>query len=129
MRRYGGKTLKEINMAILKRNTGINAQRFAREPLEKLFAAEWDKRNRTEHGRRPTLPYLLDPTNQHDPCEPTKYAYQIAATIIQWLGGPVGQGFIEDVMQKAEDRKIPTRLKAKDVIAQFRRGDFKHTGE
>lgn len=44
-------------MAILKRNTGVNAQRFGREPLEKLFAEEWDKRNNIEHGRRPTLNY------------------------------------------------------------------------
>lgn len=96
---------------MLKRNTGINAQRFDREPLEKLFAEEWDKRNTTEHGRTPTLPYLLDPFNQHCPGEVFDEEYQKAAAIIQWLGSPVGQGFIEDVIQKAKDKKIPMRIK------------------
>lgn len=99
---------------MLEKNTGINAQRFSREPLEKLFAEEWDKENKNEHGRRPTLPYLLDPLNQHNPLEPTDEEYRLAATIIQWLGSAVGQGFIEDVIQKAKDKKIPMRFKAED---------------
>ena len=66
-----------------KRNTGINHHRFSREPLEKLFAEEWDEENRPMHGRRPTLPYLLDPTNQHDPQEPSERDFQVAATVIQ----------------------------------------------
>ncbi len=98
-------------MKMLKRNTGINAQRFSREPLEKLFAEEWDKRNKTRHGLRPTLPYLLDPEGQHNPLEPSDEEYILSATIIQWLGSPVGQGFIEDIIQKAKDRKIPLRIK------------------
>lgn len=98
-------------MAILKRNTGVNAQRFGREPLEKLFAEEWDNRNKSTHGRSPTLPYLFDPDDQQSPLEPTDIEYILAATVIQWLGSPVGQGFLEDVFQKARDRKIPMRLK------------------
>jgi len=31
-------------MTMLKKNTGFNARRLKREPLEKLFAREWDKK-------------------------------------------------------------------------------------
>ena len=96
---------------MLCKNTGLNAQRFDREPLEKLFAEEWDKRNKTVYGSRPTLPYLLDPMGQHDPLEPSDEEYIYAATVMQWLGSPCGQGFIEDVIQKAKDGKIPIRIK------------------
>lgn len=98
-------------MAMLCKNRGLNDQRLSREPLEQLFAEEWDKINKREHGRTPTLPHLLDPLNQHCPNAVLNEDYQKVATIIQWLGSPCGQGFIEDVIQKARDKKIPMRIK------------------
>lgn len=109
--RIGQETFLESE-PLLNKNTGINAQRFSREPLEKLFAEEWDKINRLVHGSRPTLPYLLAPDDQYCPGEPSDEKYKLAATVIQWLGSPCGQGFIEDVIQKARDKKIPMILKA-----------------
>jgi hypothetical protein len=38
---------------------------------------------------------LLDPDHQHRPQEPTQDQATVAATIIQWLGSPVGQFFLQ----------------------------------
>ncbi len=99
-------------MWILKRNTGLNSHRWRREPLEKLFAQEWNKSNKSSATGRPLLQYLLDPSDQHHPSEPSERDHQVAATVIQWLGSPVGQGFLERVIEKTIRHKIPMNLKS-----------------
>ena len=75
---------------------GINAHRLSREPREKQFADAWAKANRDNQ----LLRYILD--RSHDNRGryfPSEVEQEVAATIIQWLGSPVGQGFLEDVCQ------------------------------
>lgn len=82
-------------MTTIKRKyQGLNTHRFKDNPVEKAFAEEWAKQN--EEGK--TLAYLLDPNNgQGFLSEPSSDEHFVAATIIQWLGSPVGQSFLEKV--------------------------------
>ena len=73
---------------------GFRKYRFKDNPLEQKFAEEWVKRNR--EGK--ILLYLTSPSNrleQSDLCERDKI---IAGSVIQWLGTPVGQCFLRDVL-------------------------------
>ncbi len=74
------------------RHTGIGAHRLPREPREKIAAEIW------EAVAENTLPYLLSRTNDRAHVEDREY--QIAATVVQWLGSPVGQNFIEQLQAK-----------------------------
>ena len=91
-------------------NKGNARQRLAYNPEEKLFAEAWDAINRgpTEIGVR-TLDYLLmaDGISSR---EPTAEERTLAATIIQWLGSPCGQFFLNELGYKkvvpgAKDKK------------------------
>lgn len=71
---------------------GMHPYRFKNNPEEKRFAEAWAERE--DH-----LGYLLDPreTQQGKPPEPAKRDVVVAATVIQWLGSPVGQCFLRDL--------------------------------
>ncbi len=75
------------------KHVGLNNYRLRREPLEKVFAEEWEKMAPT------TLGYLLcgQEREYHDY---TPRDAEVAATIIQWLGSPVGSSFVESVMDE-----------------------------
>jgi len=72
---------------------GLHPYRFKDNPEEKRFAEAWAKQHPT------TLSYLLDPASgtRGRPPEPTDREHEVAATVIQWLGSPVGQGFLRDL--------------------------------
>lgn len=73
---------------------GKNTHRWKQNPLEEKFAKAWAEQN--EQGR--TLEYILS-TNIRNRPEPVSEEIQVAvATTIQWLGSPVGQSFLEDVL-------------------------------
>jgi len=82
------------------RNKGKWQHRLSSNPLEKLFAESWDEINTASPGRRDgygTLDYLLaeDPNR---PCgEVTDRDRVVAATVVQWLGSPVGQSFLDQL--------------------------------
>lgn len=67
---------------------GLHTHRFKDNPEEKRFAQEWARQGNT-------LAYLLG--NGVTPAEPSDRDAQVAATIIQWLGSPVGQCFLRDL--------------------------------
>ena len=75
------------------KHEGLSRHRLASNPLEALYAEEWEKQ------APGTLGYLLcgQEKSQHDYSERDA---QVAATIIQWLGSPVGQSFVADVLEK-----------------------------
>jgi len=74
---------------------GLYPHRLKDNPREREFAEAWVQAN--EQGK--LLAYLLDPTNGvggRSP-EPTDREHTVAATVIQWLGSPVGQAFLRDL--------------------------------
>jgi hypothetical protein len=81
----------------MKRIKGLREYRFKDNPLEEKLAKQWAAWNADDERRR-ILAYLLD--EQHDrggaPPDPTERDGVVAATIIQWLGSPVGQAFLKE---------------------------------
>lgn len=77
------------------KHVGLYAHRLRENPEERRFAEEWEKAN--ERGN--ILAYLLDLKNGSGgrPVEVASRDIVVAATVIQWLGSPVGGGFLRDV--------------------------------
>ena len=95
-------------MKILNKFKGFSAHRYNREPLEKLFAECWQEENTQPAVGNCVLDHLL--SNNQLPYEPDKQSneiHKIAATLFQWLGSPVGQGFLAQVIEKAKEKNIP----------------------
>jgi hypothetical protein len=72
-------------------NKGLHQHRVTIEPEEKVFALYWEDQN--VHHK--TLDYLLG--DGLKPNTPTDREREVAATVIQWLGSPVGQGFLKSL--------------------------------
>lgn len=70
-----------------KKVKGLHTYRFRDNPEEKRFAAAWTKNN--------VLPWLLGPGDRK--VDPSKRDEEVAATVVQWLGSPVGQAFLNDL--------------------------------
>lgn len=82
------------------KHKGLSVHRLSREPLEAIYARHWQSAN----GQRPGMPhgvleYLLGDGNQ--PRDVTQAEATIAATVIQWLGSPVGQCFVRECLEEA----------------------------
>lgn len=77
------------------KNKGLHQYRFKDNPMEKRFADTWEESNKS--GR--TLEYLLSIDNRPN-SDITERDREVAATVIQWLGSPVGMGFLADAMSK-----------------------------
>lgn len=100
---------------IKKKFQGLSAYRYSKEPLEKLFAEMWQEQNNKKCSSIATLDYLLSETaNQHNPPPRSNEDHKKAATVIQWLGSPVGQGFLQKVIKQAKNRKIDLPMLWKD---------------
>lgn len=79
------------------KHTGLSTHRLASNPLEAAYAAAWEKQ--APH----TLGWLLSgPVNENG--DYTQRDATVAATMIQWLGSPVGSSFVQEVLEKAEKR-------------------------
>ena len=72
---------------------GVSRHRLLQNPLEQKFADGWEKMAPT------TLGYLLcgQDSNFHDY---TERDAEVAATMIQWLGSPVGESFVREILGK-----------------------------
>jgi hypothetical protein len=82
---------------------GYQQYRFKDNPEERRFSLAWHKQ---QAGR--TLAHLLSkPHHGFVPPDPSDVDNHVAATVIQWLGSPVGQCFLRDLgyMKK---RVVPT---------------------
>lgn len=78
-------------MSILKQIThrGLNRHRLESNPKEKVFADIWEK------AAPHTLGWLLSGNGQD--VDFSHRDAEVAATMIQWLGSPVGQSFLYEV--------------------------------
>jgi hypothetical protein len=91
---------------VKKKWQGKSAYRYQDNPLEKAFALAWWGWNDRPNGGGP-LDYLAAEGEQEyamlpDPA--TAEQRKFSCTIIQWLGSPVGQGFLEDVLRTKAGR-------------------------
>jgi len=70
---------------------GISAHRLKDNPEERRFAEAWEKHN--------PLAWLLDERHEQTgrPADPSDRDQVVAATVIQWLGSPVGRAFLSDL--------------------------------
>ena len=76
------------------KNKGLSQYRFKQNPKEKRFAEAWESEN--SNSRR-ALEYMLAMDCNHPAGEVTDRDRMVAATVIQWLGSPVGQCFLRDI--------------------------------
>lgn len=90
---------------------GANAHRYKQNPLEKAFAVKWQEENSGLGKPRTILDYLMDETNRGEPDPPiTKRDWRVANTLVQWLGSPVGEAFLVDILSGPEGEYFRTRL-------------------
>ena len=84
------------------KNTGLASYRMKLYQLEKMFAEEWERVNTDHTGEldgHGVLDYILseNPTNPRG--EVTERDRVVAATVIQWLGSPVGSVFVKKALE------------------------------
>jgi hypothetical protein len=84
------------------KNKGKSQHRFKNNPAERIFAEVWEERNSGKYSQ-PLLNYLLAEDNNRPMGEVTERDQMVAATVIQWLGSPVGEGFLQDVAAKIKE--------------------------
>lgn len=95
------------------KHLGLHDYRFLDNKLEKAFALAWQHEN--EVGD--TLAYLLRPLEEIPiyyttrPPDPAADAAKVAATVIQWLGSPVGQAFLAQVIASDDAAGLRERIK------------------
>jgi len=83
------------------KNNGKSQHRMKDNELEKTFAEEWEKLNTDRNGKlngMGTLDYLLAETINYPSGEVTDRDRVVAATVVQWLGSPVGSEFVKRVV-------------------------------
>jgi hypothetical protein len=92
-----------------RQNVGLSVHRLSREPLERIFAEEWVRENTSACpgvGGDVLLDWLLAAEPNHPKGEVTQRDATVAATVIQWLGSPVGQGFLRRVRERARMERV-----------------------
>jgi hypothetical protein len=90
-RLYNMKTSNSEATAVVRtRHAGLHCQRLLHNPEELRFADEWDNINQ----RSNVLAWLLG--HEGDTSEVSDNDCKVAATVIQWLGSPVGRQFLND---------------------------------
>jgi hypothetical protein len=100
---------------------GMSEHRLKDNPIESRFSKLWKEWNR---DGRTTLAHLLNPHPENNMCPPDPLDRDavVAATVVQWLGSPVGQGFLEEAGFVARGTHEPKHRPA--TPAQTRNGDI-----
>ena len=101
---------------------GRHTHRFEDNPEEQRFAEAWAKHN----GDGQTLAWLLDerPMQTGRPFTRDVREEVVAATVIQWLGSPVGQSFLEglgyrQVSTGSSTRKAPLPTSVVKAVRRY----------
>ena len=71
---------------------GISTHRFKDNPLEEAYAKEWERQAPN------TLGWLICRTHDQN-ANYTERDAEVAATMIQWLGSPVGSSFVQAILE------------------------------
>ena len=120
-----------MSTSLKARFTGLHAHRYREHPLERAFAGEWQKLNdeprQAVASSRSAFAYLMDITNQGNPVPPlSKRDWLVAATVIQWLGSPVGQDFLRRALFTPGGRELREAL---TEAQQAKEKLLKHAGK
>ena len=78
---------------------------------EKIFSEEWEKFQspRSPHNDKCALNdifSIFDSNGRQQPGYVSQNQATAVATIIQWLGSPVGSGWLRDVLDKIEKERL-----------------------
>lgn len=74
------------------KHTGLHTYRFKDNPLERKFHDAWKRKQENGH----ILEYLMGDGSRR--AAVTERDEIVAATVVQWLGSPVGKHFLETVL-------------------------------
>ena|ERR1044071_8299962 len=66
--------------------------------LELVFISQFLRENYAEHNTYNTLDYILNPTTNNYPQKATDKQMAAAFTALQWVGSPVGFGFLANAL-------------------------------
>lgn len=97
---------------------GLSTHRYSSDPLELEFATGWQKENEHAGRSRPTLAYLMDRANRGDIALSDR-DWLVANTVIQWLGSPVGQTLLVDVLSTPAALVFRAEALLPMVVADF----------
>ena len=78
------------------KHNGLHQYRFSTNPLEKKFAEAWDELNVRPHSGGNCVDSIVS-KDWNNPSYATDREIEICASVIQWLGTPVGQMFLQGV--------------------------------
>ena len=82
------------------KHKGMSQHRFKQNPLEEKFAKKWEEMNTINHSiGNNLLDYMLAEDNNRPQGEVKRRDRVVAATVVQWLGSPVGQNFLNEVLK------------------------------
>lgn len=86
--------MKNLKFSVPKEYASVNLHRLEQNPKELKLVNKWREENSNHLG---DSQYIL--LSQLLKREPTASDCQTAETIMQWLGSPVGQGFLSDLKE------------------------------
>lgn len=88
-----------VSVMMIRRPVSLNVHRFKENPQEKAFATAWEDMDCFRRDGCGTLQYMMCPP-RYDHRYPPVISDRdrlVAATVIQWLGSPVGLCFLRDL--------------------------------
>lgn len=77
---------------------GLHRHRLSREPMEKAFSEAWERENSPDKRHKLLDDLLGEGDGRLQPFASAR-DWEVASTVIQWLGSPVGQAFVRGVME------------------------------
>jgi len=99
-------------MKLRRKYAGLNTHRLASNHLEAQFAIAWQQQNEVASApgmeRADTLDYILHQGDQRFPVRCSDRDRQVANSVIQWLGSPVGEDFVLSVLAGDDDETAKT---------------------
>lgn len=88
----------------MKRFVGKNIHRLSQNPVEEKISELWSNENERwyKNGRGSILQYTLSPDGGKTLPDVSERDEMIAATVIQWLGTPIGQSLFNEMFSLNE---------------------------
>ena len=89
------------------KHLGHNKHRLKQNHAERIFAKEWIKLQQPTSKWSDTcnLNWIFnsfDARGKQQPGHVSEAQMKVAATVVQWLGSPVGLGWLREVLQKID---------------------------